>query len=114
MKNAGADGYIYKSTDARLMVSSIIAILNGENVFLKNRSLDRTANDSPNMGNILRLTDREKQIISLIKNGMTSKTIALKLHISEYTVETHRKNISKKLEIKSIPELISFANSNGL
>ncbi len=57
-------------------------------------------------------TDREKHIIQLIANGYCSKEIASKLSVSYYTIETHRKNLIKKFEVKTITELISMAMAN--
>ncbi len=58
-------------------------------------------------------TDREKHIIQLLANGYSSKEIATKLSVSYYTVETHRKNLIKKFEVKNITELISKAMANS-
>lgn len=55
------------------------------------------------------LTRREREIMGLIAKGATSEQIAEQLFISPHTVNTHRKNIWKKLEIKSYLELIQFA-----
>lgn len=55
------------------------------------------------------LTEREAEIIPLIANGMSNKEIAAKLHLSFHTVTTHRKNIFRKLGIKSVSELVIYA-----
>ncbi|MCT4599975.1 MAG: helix-turn-helix transcriptional regulator [Marinifilaceae bacterium] len=60
------------------------------------------------------LTPREKEILSYIANGYLNKEIANKLNISVYTVINHRKNLTDKLGIKSIPDLINYANVNNL
>jgi len=60
------------------------------------------------------LTKREKEIIKLISNGLSSKKIAEELELSFYTVETHRKNILHKIELKNTAELIRFASESGL
>jgi len=60
------------------------------------------------------LTRREKEIIKLISNGLSSKKIAEELELSFYTVETHRKNILHKIELKNTAELIRFASESGL
>lgn len=54
----------------------------------------------------LKLTKREKEIIALIAAGMRTKEIAAKLYLSELTIQTHRKNISEKLGVKGVAELI--------
>ena len=60
------------------------------------------------------LSAQEKQIIRLIIEGKTSKDIANELFISKTTVDTHRKNINKKLEISNSSSLIKFAHENNL
>ncbi|MDR1847980.1 MAG: response regulator transcription factor [Bacteroidales bacterium] len=60
------------------------------------------------------LSEREKDIITSIAEGLTNKEIAYKLHISINTVMTHRKNISKKLNIHSTAGLILYAVANHL
>ena len=60
------------------------------------------------------LSAQEKQIIRLIIEGKTSKEIASELFISKTTVDTHRKNINKKLEISNSSSLIKFAHENNL
>ena len=60
------------------------------------------------------LSKQEKEIIKLIVQGMTSNEIATQLFISCATVDTHRKNIHRKLEISNVSSLIKFANENNL
>jgi len=60
------------------------------------------------------ISEREKEIIKYIALGLTNKEIADKLFISIHTVTTHRKNISNKLEIKTIPGLTIYAILNGI
>lgn len=57
----------------------------------------------------VRLTQRELEIVKLLANGLHSKGIAKLLHISEFTVKTHRKNIYKKTKLKNNRDLILFA-----
>jgi DNA-binding CsgD family transcriptional regulator len=59
------------------------------------------------------LTPREKQVVRLVGEGLTSKEVAQRLQISHYTVHAHRRNICLKLDIHSAAELISFAAKNG-
>src|SRR5258707_15572485 len=60
------------------------------------------------------LTPREREVLQLIAEGKSNKDVANMLHISVYTVETHRANIMEKLKLKSIPELILYAVRNGI
>lgn len=104
---AGADGYLPKSTDATLVKSTIQDVLNGNKVFIKPAVYsDNTERD--------KLSRREREIINLIKKGMNAREIAETLFISQFTVETHRKNILKKLGFNSQKELIVYAIENQL
>ena len=57
------------------------------------------------------LSDREKQILLLIKQGLLSKEIAQKLHISIHTVNTHRQNILQKLSVSNSMEAVQTAEA---
>jgi DNA-binding NarL/FixJ family response regulator len=58
------------------------------------------------------LTKREVEIVNMIKEGYSSKEIAEKLFISKRTVEVHRYNIFRKLEVSNITSLIKVTNKN--
>src|SRR5262249_46555715 len=60
------------------------------------------------------LSGREREILQLLAEGKTNKEVANLLHLSPYTVETHRSNILEKLNIPSVPELILYAVRKGL
>lgn len=109
IKKCHANGYIPKSTDANEVKETIDAVLDGEDVFLELHS-----NSVKEVMLEKLITLREKEIIALIKQGNTAKQIASILSISVFTVDTHRKNILKKLELNSIKDLIAFSFSNEL
>jgi DNA-binding NarL/FixJ family response regulator len=60
------------------------------------------------------ISNREKQVLKLICESKTNKTIALNLRISEQTVKAHRKNIMKKLDIHNVTDLLKYAIKIGL
>ncbi|MFN8207894.1 MAG: LuxR C-terminal-related transcriptional regulator [Bacteroidales bacterium] len=60
------------------------------------------------------LSEREKEIIRLLAYGLDGKTIAERLHISEHTVVSHRKNMLRKTNTKNAASLVKFASDNGL
>ena len=60
------------------------------------------------------LTDREVEILKLIAQGLTNKEIGEKLFISHRTVDTHRTNLQKKLNVKNIAGLIRFTYESGI
>jgi LuxR family transcriptional regulator, quorum-sensing system regulator SdiA len=67
-----------------------------------------------NHKNVERITTREKQIVKYFSNGFKSREIAELLGLSFHTVNNHRKNILKKLELKNLAALVNFAVENGL
>lgn len=112
-KKAGADGYIPKTTDADIVKTTIREVMAGKQVFIRP---DR-AGSKPDFGegnNTFLLSKREKEVIGFTKRGYTAKVTAEELNISQYTVETHRKNILKKLGLNSLKELIAYAYENNL
>lgn len=60
------------------------------------------------------LTNREKQILNLISNGFSNTEIAEDLFISHYTVETHRKNIIRKMGKRNIYQVLRYAFTKGI
>jgi DNA-binding NarL/FixJ family response regulator len=60
------------------------------------------------------LTERETEIISKISKGLTTKEIAIQLYLCEFTINTHRRNICRKLNIYTPVALVNFAKEHGL
>jgi DNA-binding CsgD family transcriptional regulator/RNA polymerase subunit RPABC4/transcription elongation factor Spt4 len=69
---------------------------------------------SPHSGNSNKISSREREILKLVASGNSNKQIAAKLFISIHTVITHRKNITKKLGVKSISGLTLYAIINNI
>jgi DNA-binding NarL/FixJ family response regulator len=109
-KAVGANAFIPKSTEASLVKKTIENVLNGIDSFI----YQPTNVEENNKSQLFLITKREKQIIQLIKEGHNTTQISEKLIISKYTVDTHRKNILKKLQLNSVKELIVFAYENLL
>ena len=103
-----ADGFIPKTTDASILKEMVSRICSGEKVFVDKSSAQEDSSK------INLLTEREMEIIHLIKGGKSTRIIAEELFLSEFTVETHRKNILKKLNLSSANELIAYAYANHL
>lgn len=108
----GADGYTLKNSDKNLLISIIKKVASGEKHFpadlLKEKESDiKKIIDTPSDA-ILKsqLTDREIEILSMIAQGYSNKEIGDKLFISHRTVDTHRTNLMKKLEVNNIAGLI--------
>ncbi len=104
MKAAGASGYIMKNSHLSKVIQAIRAVANNE-TFFDNAIASK---DQYSKDNIL-LSSREKEILRLIGEGKTSQEIADLLFISKSTVDTHRKNILKKMNLYGKTDLIRFA-----
>ena len=111
----GAMGYVTKNSSKIEMYEAIEEAMKG-NVYIcqeiqKNISKQIIVEDVEN-NNFNKLTEREIEIIKLIKNGLTNKEIASMLLLSQRTVETHRSRILKKLGIKNSISLIKLINDS--
>ena len=113
----GVQGYLTRQCDEDEIIHAIFAIAKGEK-FYCNKVLDIILNkqfetEDENCEPTV-LTERESEITALIASGLTNKEIADQLHLSPHTVHTHRKNIIKKLGVKSVSELTVYAMNVGL
>jgi two-component system, NarL family, nitrate/nitrite response regulator NarL len=106
--DAGADGYLLKDIEKSELVLAINEVNSGN--FYYSGSIAQTLMKS--LSNRELLTKREKEIINLIAQEQTNAQIADKLFISERTVESHRKNIFRKTNVKSVVGLIKYAYDN--
>jgi DNA-binding NarL/FixJ family response regulator len=114
----GAMGYVLKESAAEDIVECIHTVAAGKyyispliSSFLMNRQL-HLQNLSASTPSINDLTKSERLILSMIAAEKTSKQISEELHISHKTVENHRSNISKKLNLQGAHSLIKFALSH--
>jgi len=111
----GVQGYLTRQCDEAEITHAIFAVAKGEK-FYCNKVIDIALNkefDEDNCDPTV-LTERENEVTTLIASGLTNKEIGEQLHLSHHTVHTHRKNILKKLGIKSVSELTVYAMSVGL
>ena len=118
---AGARGYILKDSAGEKLMDAVSAVLKGEcyldspvaarivDEFVKLPESRTGEDDTPE-----RLTDRERQILRLIVEGMTNKDIADKLCLSPKTVENHRARIMAKLDCHDVIGLVKYAIAAGL
>jgi two-component system, NarL family, nitrate/nitrite response regulator NarL len=117
MQTAGADGYLLKNSDKHELVEAILTVSKGKTYFSETvkEELARAQN-SENENSHLKpnITVREREIIQLIAKECSNAQIAEKLFISERTVETHRKNIFRKTNTKSVVGLLKFAMEHNL
>ena len=116
---AGAHGYILKNTGKEELQEAILKIMNGESFFSKEvtekimQGLQKKK-EAQNDPMFIELTDREKEVLIWIVEELTTQEIADKLFISHHTVETHRKNLISKLNVKNTAGLVKFAIQHGI
>jgi len=108
---SGAKGYLLKDVPLDDVISAIEATSRGATYFSEAASKFLSQRyDEPEAD----LSDREKEILTLIARGNSNKLIARQLELSVRTAETHRRNIKLKLKLNSTAELTQYAISQGL
>jgi DNA-binding NarL/FixJ family response regulator len=116
IKKLQADGYLSKDSSSTQLTEAIDKILSGKKYFPA--LVISNGSESPFfIDGFLKkysLTRREVDIIRLICREMSTKEMAASLFLSELTINTHRRNILKKLDIKNVAGLVNFAKENNL
>jgi len=118
MLEAGAHGYVPKTADSTELIEAIRKVRKGEKFLspsvtssVVDSYVDRNFDSSSAAAE---LGDREIEVLQLIAEGLTSGEIAARLHISTNTVDTHRRNLMKKLDLHNIADLTKYAIREGL
>lgn len=119
---SGAGGYVLKSVEKEELIEAIRAVMKGDKFFspriskliVENfiRKAEGQVPSMPSADDIL--TKREKEILTLVADGLTNQQIADKLFISARTVDTHRTNIMQKLNIHDVANLVRYAIDKGI
>lgn len=113
----GADAYLLKDSAVQDLVAAVDAVVAGQTYFSPViqqqlagllRSAGQTSTGTP------MLTDREREVLSWLARGLSSKEVANQLDISVRTVETHRANLMHKLGVKSVAVLVQVAIREGM
>ncbi len=117
MLRLGAKGYVTKNSPRNEMMEAITEVSKNNTYvcqevknILSEQMLNGGDQSNPDINN---LSEREMQIVRSLKEGLSSKEIAMELNISLKTVEVHRHNILKKLKLKNTVSLINFINSQA-
>lgn len=116
MLQIGARGYVTKNSSREEMIKAILEVQEGNKYVceeIKNNISELILEENKDVPNVNALTEREIQIINLIKEGQSSKEIAAHLNISLKTVEVHRHNVLKKLKLKNSASLVNFINNTA-
>lgn len=115
----GARGFLLKSDAARDLVAAIEALQRRTTFFTSsvaemvlNGYLKRGIDEGkPAKG---RLTSREREVVQLLAEGKSSKEVAVALHLSVKTAETHRTNLMRKLDLHSVADVVRYAVRNNI
>jgi len=119
MLDAGASGYIAKSTAGTELKQGIRTVFEGRN-YLCSQVAAMVAGSRPGSRSAPErqcnqpLSQRELQVATLLAEGKTAPDIAARLNISPSTVEVHRRNLMKKLDLHSVVDLTKYAIRTGL
>ena len=112
---AGARGYIMKHEATDIMMNAIRRVLRGE-IYVSDKMMTKLLGrllpgDSPdtNTSILERLSNRELEVFRLIGEGHTTRHVAVVLHVSIKTVESHRAHIKEKLQLNDTTELVRYA-----
>jgi len=119
---AGALGYVLKTADSEELDEAIKTVASGEEYFspsisrLMVKGYVRRAQKVSDVADkeTANLTKREKEVLRLIAEGLTNQEISDKLFISPRTVDTHRTNLIRKLDIHDVATLVRYAIDHGL
>jgi len=113
----GANGYLLKTMERQELIDAINKVLDGgvylskaanEKILQQLQSLNTRGSEIPV------LTRREKEILQLLSEGMTSNEIASHLFLSNYTVDTHRKNMLQKFNVHNTQALLNVVRKLGI
>ena len=116
--SAGADGYLVKSDSDRELLLAVQKISNG-NTYISPYLLDDFTEDvlkayrNQEAGTPGVLTRREKQVLAMVVDGLTTREMAAKLNLSPRTIDHHRSNLLKKFNLKNSVDLVKYAVRHG-
>lgn len=116
---AGASGYLLKDCAFEEVITAIRTVMAGQTYLsaaIAGMVVEgyKARRAGPDDSAFTQLTDREREIIQLLAEGLTTKDIAAQLHLSVKTVWTHREHLTAKLHIHGLAELTKYAIREGL
>lgn len=120
MIGAGASGYVLKRAAGEDLIRAVDVVARGQHYLSPQitgvvfEPMARAKSPAKEAATYQVLATREREVLQLLAEGKTSKVIASELGLSTKTVETHRRNISKKLGLRSIAELTKYAVREGM
>lgn len=115
MLAAGADGYFLKTTPHNQLIQGIKDLLDGKSVYSPEvTQVVMESLSKGNAGQLPEVTPREKEVLELLAQELTTDEIAEKLFLSRHTIESHRKNLLSKFGVKNSVGLVRYALENGI
>ncbi|MBO9633737.1 MAG: response regulator transcription factor [Chitinophagaceae bacterium] len=114
MLQNGASGYLLKNASADELLNCIHEALAGQITFSNEIKQIIARPSAHELKEVPQLTRREKEILHLISDGMTTPQIAGKLNLSQLTIETHRRNLLQKFDVNNVAALIKVAVQQNL
>lgn len=116
---AGASGYLIKDSAFDELEHAIRIVMSGQtyiNPQIASLVVESLVNQSvtPNPKSFSLLTEREREVLQLIADGKSTKQIAIDLNVSSKTIESHRRQVMGKLNVRSVADLTKFAIREGL
>jgi two-component system NarL family response regulator len=115
---AGAAGYVAKAAASSELPRAIRAVAEGQNYLSPEITAAVVDHLAPEDASASRpvsvLSAREREVLRLVAEGVRSAAIARRLGISEATVEVHRRNVMRKLDLRSVAELTKYAVREGI
>lgn len=119
---AGAMGYVIKDSNHDILLDAIKALQNGRkywdrklmDIFMEEKRIDAQNEETSISEPEIVLTRREKDVLSCLAEGLSSKTIGERLFIGSSTVDTHRKNLISKFSAKNSTEVVTKAKDLGI
>ena len=112
----GAAGYLLKDAGAAELLLAIATVANGRRYFdpqVADLALQALTGDAP-ADPFAILSPRERQIVTMVVNGLSSVAIGGQLHLSPKTVDTYRSRIMAKLGVTGVTQLVRLAVREGL
>ncbi len=110
-KALNVDGYLAKTVTSEDLLASLNRVMQGERMFVSNTAPASATLPPDYFWITYKLTQREVDILKLVKAGKSSEQMAAALELSYHTVQTHRRNINRKLPFKTQKELFDFLDS---
>ncbi len=112
--SAGAHGFILKNTSKNELIKAITCIMQDKNYYGEEVTQTLLNSFRDQEKNIIKITDREQEVLQLLADGMKTSEIAEMLFISSHTVESHRKNLLSKFYVNNTPSLLNKAINMGI